>query len=420
MALDQGLLSRRYRSSRQEDTNTSKDVEKGRTPDSDESKNTRSTGDGKVPWKERITHFTWAWFTFPMSTGGIALLLAQTPHRFTGLTTIGKVVYIYDLATFLLLTALILTRFLLRPSSLPLSLLHPTEALFFPTFFLALVIILMGAQAYGGPEVGSWFNEAEAKEGMLTVQSMTPGWILPIFPVMLCGTYAGAIAPYQTTEHAEAILVAGLTFQGLGWTVSFMMFALLLHRLMQYGLPAPNLRPGLFIAVGPPSFTSIALITITSSFPPESHYFSTRPAVLLQTIQSLAVLVAIFLWCLAFWFFSLALLSTLHGLRKMTFHLIWYGMIFPNVGFTLATIQIGKQLDSEGILWVSSAMTIVLVVVWLGVMAMHGEAVWRRRILMPGMDEDKDEYKSEDRRHGIPVPPSRPHSPHVRVRSSTR
>lgn len=77
--------------------------------------------------------FTWAWFTFPMSTGGIALLLASTPHRFPGLTTIGKVVFIFDLVIFLALIAAITARFIILPGSLQKSLMHPTEALFVPT-----------------------------------------------------------------------------------------------------------------------------------------------------------------------------------------------------------------------------------------------------------------------------------------------
>ena len=40
-------------------------------------------------------------------------------------------------------------------------------------------------------------------------------------------------------------------------------------------------------------------------------------------------------------------------------------LIFPNVGFTLATVFIGQQLESNAIQWVSTIMIIVLVVVWL-------------------------------------------------------
>jgi hypothetical protein len=51
-------------------------------------------------------------------------------------------------------------------------------------------------------------------------------------------------------------------------------------------------------------------------------------------------------------------------------------MIFPNVGFTLATVYLGEELQSEGILWVSVAMTIVLVGFWLLNLALMAKAVF--------------------------------------------
>ena len=68
---------------------------------------------------------------------------------------------------------------------------------------------------------------------------------------------------------------------------------------------------------------------------------------------------------------------------------MWYALVFPNVGFTIAVIDIGEQLLSPGIKWVGSAMTILLVTTWLFVLAMHARAVLTKQIMMPGMDEDK-------------------------------
>lgn len=65
-------------------------------------------------------------------------------------------------------------------------------------------------------------------------------------------------------------------------------------------------------------------------------------------------------------------------------------MIFPNVGFTIATISIGKGLYSNAILWVASMMTVLLVATYLFIIIMHARAVYRRDILWPGKDEDKD------------------------------
>lgn len=50
-----------------------------------------------ITWKDRIVHFTWSWFSCTMSTGAIAVLLASQPFTFTGLETIGKIFFIFDL-----------------------------------------------------------------------------------------------------------------------------------------------------------------------------------------------------------------------------------------------------------------------------------------------------------------------------------
>ena len=49
---------------------------------------------------------------------------------------------------------------------------------------------------------------------------------------MLVGTLAAAVAPKQPPEYALPILVAGLTFQGLGMMVASMMYALYFGRLL--------------------------------------------------------------------------------------------------------------------------------------------------------------------------------------------
>lgn len=93
--------------------------------------------------------FTWAWFNLPLSTGGIALLLSATPHRFPGLTTIGAIFYLFDLVVFSCVLAGICTRFLLMRDAaggslraLRKSLGHPTEGLFFPTALLNCEFLL--------------------------------------------------------------------------------------------------------------------------------------------------------------------------------------------------------------------------------------------------------------------------------------
>ena len=84
----------------------------------------------------RIKHFTWAQFILPLSTGGISLLLASTPHRFPGLDTIGKIFFILDLVIFVAAIVTICARFAWHSGTFKQSLAHPTEALFVPTVLI--------------------------------------------------------------------------------------------------------------------------------------------------------------------------------------------------------------------------------------------------------------------------------------------
>lgn len=74
----------------------------------------------------------------------------------------------------------------------------------------------------------------------------------------------------------------------------------------------------------------------------------------------------------------------------MHFTLNWWAFIFPKVGLTIALIQIANVLKSDAIKAVCSAMTVILVLLWIFVAIMHVRAVFRGDILWPGMDEDAE------------------------------
>lgn len=224
-----------------------------------------------VSIRERVHHFTWTWFTTSMSTSGIALVIFQTPHRFNGLTIIGEMFFLLSVVMFLLYTTAIITRFILFPKAFIASLSHPPESLFFPTFWISIVSILSNMAVYGVAGTGEWFEVTirvlfwtytfcafSVAVGQyfslfvgkpFTLQSFTPAWILPIFPIMLCGTLASVVAPSQPPQYALPMLVAGLTFQGSGMMICTIFYSIYLGALMTNGLPTPSTRPRMFVAV---------------------------------------------------------------------------------------------------------------------------------------------------------------------------
>lgn len=370
-----------------------------------------------VDWRERLKHFTFAWYASTMSTGGIALTLSIVPNRFDGLTGLGTAMFIFNLVLFTCITIAITTRFMMHPGTFKKAFSNPHEGFFFATFWLSFATIITNTTAYGIPNSGPWlivalrvafwaytvittliaifYYHVLFTVKKLVITNVLPGWVLPIFPAMLVGTLASAIAKFQPAEHALPMLVCGLTFQGLGFIVSLAMYGIYFGRLMTSGLPVDASRPAMFIAVGPPSFTALAFIGMAQDVKAANIFsgYTTLNGVDNQTIipdvlSIMAILAAVFLWMLAFWFFAIALVATFEAIGRNDFHLNWYAYIFPNVGFTIATIRIGERLTSPAILKIGTGMTAVLFFLWILIIFCHVKAIINHKIMWPGKDED--------------------------------
>jgi tellurite resistance protein TehA-like permease len=271
-----------------------------------------------------------------MSTGGVATLISIQPHPFPGMLSIGAFFYVLNLIMFATLCTLMITRFAKFPGSFKESIKHEREGLFLGPFFLSVATIITSTQKYvvqaydinhptrgwmvTSISIAFWlytfltFCLAVFQYSFLFVghtymlTKFMPSWLLPIFPIMLAGTIASTIAADQPIESRMPILVAGLGCQGLGFTVAILMYAHYIGRLMQVGLPNREHRPAMFIGVGPPSFTCLALIGMANALPKD---FDLQGDGLLDgnLLRTMALVVALFLWVLAMWFFMIALVA---------------------------------------------------------------------------------------------------------------
>lgn len=88
---------------------------------------------------------------------------------------------------------------------------------------------------------------------------------------------------------------------------------------------SPETRPGMFISVGPPSFTGLAFIGMANAAIevfPHTFVLGTAAVPTAQILKIVAVFLAIVLWSLSLFFFCISLLATLNGIKKMSFHLV--------------------------------------------------------------------------------------------------
>lgn len=347
-----------------------------------------------------------------MSTGAIAVVLAQQPFTFRGLDVIAKIFFILDLVLFCSFSALMVARFYWFPWKITKSLHYPNEALFFGSAWVSIALILNLISTYGVPACGPWLRTAMEVlfwiysgcalmvaifqyltlfvAEQMPVSSAMPAWVFPVYPFLVIGPLAAVMLPNHSQDASLPIFVGGIVFQGLGWTVAMFMYSIYVVRLMSNQLPPPSTRPGMFISVGPAGYTSAALVALGNRAPSvvPADFLSLGDFNVGAAIKVLGVMAGIFLWLVAFWFFALSLVAVLTGVKKMSFTLNWWAFVFPNAGLTLAAIQIGNVLNSTGIKAVTSGMTILLVIAWFFVAASHISAVFQKQVLWEGRDED--------------------------------
>ncbi|KAL2311769.1 Malic acid transport protein [Schizosaccharomyces pombe] len=365
-----------------------------------------------VPLSQRLKHFTWSWFACTMATGGVGLIIGSFPFRFYGLNTIGKIVYILQIFLLSLFGSCMLFRFIKYPSTIKDSWNHHLEKLFIATCLLSISTFIDMLAIYAYPDTGEWmvwvirilyyiyvavsfiycvmafftiFNNH-----VYTIETASPAWILPIFPPMICGVIAGAVNSTQPAHQLKNMVIFGILFQGLGFWVYLLLFAVNVLRFFTVGLAKPQDRPGMFMFVGPPAFSGLALINIARGA------MGSRPYIFVGANSSeylgfVSTFMAIFIWGLAAWCYCLAMVSFLAGFftrAPLKFACGWFAFIFPNVGFVNCTIEIGKMIDSKAFQMFGHIIGVILCIQWILLMYLMVRAFLVNDLCYPGKDED--------------------------------
>ncbi|QKX54911.1 uncharacterized protein TRUGW13939_02001 [Talaromyces rugulosus] len=390
-----------------------------RLPSTKEEDREDEQSSGKLGFKQRIRHMTWAYFTLTMATGGIANVLHHIPssYRFHGLDTIGLVIFLLNIVLYVAIWGLLLVRFTSFPYTFKASFLHPTESLFAPATVVSFGTILINISQYGPDRTGPWlldvvrvlfwFDLALAfclsagvylllwSTQTFTIAQMTPIWIFPAYPMLIIGSHAGVLSAQLGPGQSFYIIVGGFTIQGVGFLVSLMVYSAFIYRLMTQKLPKENLRPGMFVSVGPSAFTVAGVLTMAENaeraFPSDLFGNGKLAAMIVRVIANFTCL---WLWGLAIFFFFIATSAHLPPVMqggRMVFSMTWFSFVFPNTALITATFAIGKVFLCRPIEILGLAMTVLLIIVYLFVVYMMIRAIVLHHILWPQKGEDKDE-----------------------------
>ena len=354
--------------------------------------------------REVIRQFTPNWFAATMGTGVLALALAQLPVAVPALHAFAEALWLFNIALFLLFTALYAARWLLFFDEARRIFGHSTVSMFFGTIPMGLATIINGFLVFGLPRWGDgvihlaevlwWLDVAMSLAcGVLipymmftrqehSIDQMTAVWLLPVVAAEVAAVSGGLLAPHLADAHSQlVVLVTSYVLWAFSLPVAFSILTILLLRMALHKLPHENMAASSWLALGPIGTGALGMLVLGGDAP---LIFAANglPGVG-EIAAGLGLVAGITLWGLGLWWMLMALLITVRYLRAgIPFNLGWWGFTFPLGVYSLATLKLASTLTLTVFSVFGCVLVALLAVMWLIVGKRTVLGAWRGELFV--------------------------------------
>ena len=375
----------------------------------------------------------------------LKLIYCAVPFQSRWLNYVGLIFFFLNIALYITVWVMLLTRFVNHRNTFRSSLIHPTESLFVPAFLVSFGTLCITIVEFGADKAGEWLTTTVLVLFWLnvglaftlsitiymilwssltfTIAQMTPIWIFPAYPLLIIGPHAANLSSkLENPNIALQVIIGGFTVQGIGFLVSLTIYSSFIYRLMTQKLPVDPSRPGMFVSVGPAAFTCSGTIGMAENLrraianQPSKIYMDVPAELAAQILKLVGNWVSLWLWGLALWFFFVSVISNVAPLlthswssaqendqypgtkerfhvpgHKIPFAMTWFSYIFPQTALTTATFRVADAFDIHALKIIGCVMTGLLVAMWIFVMGMMIRAIIMKQVLWPDKGEDREE-----------------------------
>jgi C4-dicarboxylate transporter/malic acid transport protein len=354
--------------------------------------------------REVIRQFTPNWFAATMGTGVLALALAQLPVAMPALHAFAEALWLFNIALFLLFTALYAARWLLFFDEARRIFGHSTVSMFFGTIPMGLATIINGFLVFGLPRWGEgvislaevlwWLDVAMSLAcGVLipymmftrqehSIDQMTAVWLLPVVAAEVAAASGGLLAPHLADAHSQlVVLVTSYVLWAFSLPVAFSILTILLLRMALHKLPHENMAASSWLALGPIGTGALGMLVLGGDAP---LIFAANglPGVG-EIAAGLGLVAGITLWGFGLWWMLMALLITVRYLRAgIPFNLGWWGFTFPLGVYSLATLKLASTLNLTFFNVFGCVLVALLAVMWLIVGKRTVLGAWRGELFV--------------------------------------
>ncbi|KRB05772.1 MULTISPECIES: TDT family transporter [Pseudomonas] len=354
--------------------------------------------------REVIRQFTPNWFAATMGTGVLALALAQLPVATPALHAFAEALWLFNIALFLLFTALYTARWVLFFDEARRIFGHSTVSMFFGTIPMGLATIINGFLVFGLPRWGEgvihlaevlwWLDVAMSLAcGVLipymmftrqehSIDQMTAVWLLPVVAAEVAAVSGGLLAPHLADAHSQlVVLVTSYVLWAFSLPVAFSILTILMLRMALHKLPHENMAASSWLALGPIGTGALGMLVLGGDAP---LIFAANGMPGVGEIASgLGLVAGITLWGFGLWWMLMALLITVRYLRAgIPFNLGWWGFTFPLGVYSLATLKLASTLNLTFFGVFGCVLVALLAVMWLIVGKRTVLGAWRGELFV--------------------------------------
>jgi C4-dicarboxylate transporter/malic acid transport protein len=354
--------------------------------------------------REVIRQFTPNWFAATMGTGVLALALAQMPVAMPALHAFAEALWLFNIALFLLFTALYAARWLLFFDEARRIFGHSTVSMFFGTIPMGLATIINGFLVFGLPRWGDgmihiaemlwWLDVAMSLAcGVLipymmftrqehSIDQMTAVWLLPVVAAEVAAASGGLLAPHLADAHSQlVVLVTSYVLWAFSLPVAFSILTILLLRMALHKLPHENMAASSWLALGPIGTGALGMLVLGGDAP--LIFAANGMPGVGEIAAGLGLVAGITLWGFGLWWMLMALLITGRYLRAgIPFNLGWWGFTFPLGVYSLATLKLASTLSLTFFSVFGCVLVALLAVMWLIVGKRTVLGAWRGELFV--------------------------------------
>ncbi len=354
--------------------------------------------------REVIRQFTPNWFAATMGTGVLALALAQLPVATPALHAFAEALWLFNIALFLLFTAVYTARWVLFFDEARRIFGHSTVSMFFGTIPMGLATIINGFLVFGLPRWGDgvihvaevlwWLDVAMSLAcGVLipymmftrqehSIDQMTAVWLLPVVAAEVAAASGGLLAPHLADAHSQlVVLVTSYVLWAFSLPVAFSILTILLLRMALHKLPHENMAASSWLALGPIGTGALGMLLLGGDAP--AIFAANGLPGVGEIADGLGLVAGITLWGFGLWWMLIAVLITLRYLRAgIPFNLGWWGFTFPLGVYSLATLKLASTLNLTFFSVFGCVLVALLAVMWLIVAKRTVQGAWRGELFV--------------------------------------